>query len=132
MRCVGTIRILLYALLLTACGVPIPLAQHGTTPTPTPPSPPTPPAVTSILDGTYVVGVDISPGRWHTDGPRMIRTYGVVVSRCVWRLGWPEVKDGVPTMEEIIRKDDSGPADLVLGPYAATFETKGCKAWHPA
>jgi hypothetical protein len=131
MRCVGTMRILLCALLLTSCGAAAPFAQQGTTPFPTPPSPPMRPALTSIPDGTYVVGVDISPGRWHTDGPRMIRTYGVVEaeSRCGFRLGWPEVKDGVHTMEEIFRKDDSGPADLVLGPYGATFETKGCKAW---
>jgi hypothetical protein len=120
------------ALLLTSCGTSSPLAAHGTTPTAAPPPPPpTPPTVHLLGDGTYTIGVDITPGTWHTDGPRTERAYGVVqaTSRCTWRLGWPEVKDGVPTMEEINRGEDPGPADVVLGPAGATFETKGCKAW---
>ncbi|HME49377.1 hypothetical protein, partial [Mycobacterium sp.] len=86
-------------------------------------------------DGTYTVGVDISGGRWHTDGRRTERAYdaldGVVAtSKCAWRLGWLDVKFGVPKMIPIARSDDSGPADVDLGPPGATFETQGCKVWY--
>ena len=59
--------------------------------------------------------------------------YGVdATPQCSFRIGWPVVKDGQPYMNEIVRNDNSGPADINLGPDGATFETKGYRAWRPA
>lgn len=127
--------IALSTLPLTSCGTTPPVTPQGTTPTPTPPPPPPqPPSGTWIGDGSYTVGVDISAGRWHTDGPRTERASDAVddvvgTSKCAWRLGWFDVKFGVPKMIPIARSDDSGPADVDLGPDGATFETHGCKVW---
>jgi hypothetical protein len=126
----------LSAFLLTSCGTPPPVAAQGTTPTPTPPPPPPqPPTGTWISDGTYTVGVDISTGKWHTDGPRSERAYDaldnvVQTPKCAWRLGWIDVRFRAPKMIVIARNDDSGPVDVNLGPPGVTFETAGCKVWY--
>ena len=125
----------LLAALLASCGSPPPVTAQGTTPTPTPPSPtPQPPTGTWISDGSYTVGVDISAGRWHTDGPRTEHAFDALdglggTSKCSWRLGWFDIKFGKPIMIPIARNDDSGPADVDLGPQGVTFETRGCKVW---
>jgi hypothetical protein len=126
----------LCALLLTSCGTPPPVTPQGTTPTPTPPPPPTqPPTGTWLGDGTYTVGVDIRAGRWHTDGPRTVRGDDTVddvvgASKCVWRLGWLDIRFGVPKMIPIASNDDSGPADVDVGPDGVQFQTNGCKVWY--
>jgi len=128
--------ICLSALLLASCGTPPPVTPQGTTPTPTPPPPPTqPPTGTWLGDGTYTVGVDMRAGRWHTDGPRNQRADDtaddvVGASKCVWRLGWLDIRFGVPKMIPIARDDDSGPADVEVGPDGVAFETNGCKVWY--
>ena len=124
------------ALLLTSCGTPPPVLPEGTTPTPTPRPAQTQPPIGSCLgDGTYTVGVDIRAGWWHTDGPRTERgddplTDVLGASKCVWRLGWLDIRFGVPKMIPIARNDDSGPADVEVGPDGVQFETKGCKVWY--
>ena len=88
--------------------------------------------VEPVRDGTYTIGKDIRAGKWHTDGPRTISAVGMQLSaKCVWRIGWPELDHGVQEMAEIIRRDNSGATDVVLGPTGAVFETKGCKGWRP-
>ena len=115
------------------CSSDAAVVQTGTTPMTAPPAPLKPPTATSIRDGAYTIGVDIAVGTWHTDGPRATHTYRTVqaVARCQWRLGWPELKHGEPIMVEIARRDDSGPADVFVGPEGVTFETLGCRAWQP-
>lgn len=128
--------IALSALLVASCGTPPPVTPQGTTPTPTPPPPlPQPAAGAWIGDGAYTVGVDIIAGRYHTDGPRTERNYDAVndaigAPKCTWRLGWFDIKFGKPIMIPIARSDDSGPADVDIGPKGVTFETKGCKVWY--
>lgn len=132
---IGLALVAFCPLLLMSCGTPPPVTAQGTTPTPTPPPPPPqPPTGAWIGDGSYTVGVDVSVGRWHTDGPRSGHEYdafsnAVGPPKCSWRLGWLDFKFGVPKMIPIARNDNSGPADVDLGPAGVTFETQGCKVW---
>jgi hypothetical protein len=131
----GGAALVVAAVLLASCASPPPVTAEGTTPTPTPPTPaPQPPTGSWVGDGSYTVGVDISAGRWHTDGPRTEHAYDAVdgmgtTSKCTWRLGWFDIKFGKPIMIPIARNEDSGPADVDLGPQGVTFETRGCKVW---
>jgi hypothetical protein len=124
------------ALLLTSCGTPAPVTPQGTTPTPTPPPPLTqPPTGAWLGDGTYTVGVDMRAGIWHTDGPRTGGADNTVddvvgASKCVWRIGWLDIRFGVAKMIPIASNDDSGPADVDVGPEGVKFQTNGCKVWY--
>ncbi|MDQ0605278.1 hypothetical protein QF037_009623 [Streptomyces canus] len=94
------------------------------TPTPTPTPSPTKeeaPAGEIPGDGTYVVGEDIKPGTYRTDGPD-----DSVVSNCYWaRLSGTSGE-----FDEIIANSNTaGPATVTISASDAAFQTTGCKTW---
>jgi len=72
-------------------------------------------------DGTYVVGSDIKPGIYRSDGPQ-----GGLVTSCYWaRLSGTsgEAKD------IIANNATSGQATVMIAATDKAFTTTGCKAW---
>jgi len=86
----------------------------------TPPN--TPPALTSMdHDGIYIVGKDILPGAYATDGPSGKHT-------CYWRRMNaldPKVPNNVID-SALTRK----PQVVLIDPNDKAFKTSGCMPWH--
>ena len=74
---------------------------------------------TGIGPGTHVVGRDIQPGEYRTDGP----SGGTA---CYWARR----SDTTGSLESIIANDNPGGATTVtILPTDGAFETKRCKEW---
>lgn len=117
------------ALALTACSSPTsspsgtvtvtatPNAQiqiSTVTVTATPPAPPGP-ARQLNTEGIYVVGSDIVPGRWRTQGGE----------RCYW------ARLGDLTGDEILDNSNSvGPQVVDILPSDVAFQLRGCASWY--
>jgi hypothetical protein len=127
---------------LVGCAGDPPTVQSATTPTVTAPPPPRPPAASIEHDGAYLIGRDIPPGNWHTDGPRVRLRRSVVNgvlqetptgAPCQWAIGWPGLRKSQDSMMFLAQGDTKGPTDVMvttavgLGP---SFVTKGCQPWH--
>jgi hypothetical protein len=126
----------LCATVLVGCGhEDEPTMQPQTTQLAT--APVTTPSLATTIDynGTFVVGRDIAPGRWHTDGPRTRNAYvdGTAVAipgdPCQWSKGQAEERDGELVVEGQ-PTNESGPRDIQINASDAAFTTAGCKPWH--
>jgi hypothetical protein len=107
------------ALILTACGG----NEDDRPPSPAPITTPTAPTpLTTFSDGSYVVGPDVAPGTYHTEGP-------VVGSPnpCTWdRLA--DTKGNIVIAHDSVRV----PATVVIVSGDAAFKTTGCQPWNLA
>lgn len=76
---------------------------------------------TNFGDGTFVVGTDIQPGIYRTDGP-----YQRPVPGCYWaRLSGL----GGTTAEIIANASGNGPTTVTVRAGDAAFESSGCLPW---
>lgn len=81
-------------------------------------------------DGVFLVGTDIAPGTYRTEGPSnpLILVFGRVseLSTCSWSThSAPEVSN-----ENIVDTNTSmGPMSVVIPPTVAAFQTHNCKLW---
>lgn len=83
------------------------------------PAPPPGPQTTGLAAGTYVVGSDIAPGTYKTEGPDGSNLVG-----CYW------ARLSALTGDAIIANNISKGADVVqILPGDKGFETSGCKPW---
>lgn len=72
-------------------------------------------------DGTYVVGSDIKPGTYRSDGPQ-----GGLVTSCYWaRLS----STSGETTDIIANNATSGQTTVTIAATDKAFTTAGCKAW---
>lgn len=87
----------------------------------TAPTPPTPePADVIDNDGTYLVGTDIQPGRWRSDG-------GTDGMDCYWKR-LSSLNGGI---DDIIQNNLSGGPQVVqIQPSDKAFVTAHCQVWH--
>ncbi|MDH6513724.1 hypothetical protein M2163_009304 [Streptomyces sp. SAI-135] len=72
-------------------------------------------------DGTYVVGSDIKPGTYRSEGPQ-----GGLVTSCYWA----RLSSTSGEAKDIIANDaTSGQATVTIAATDKAFTTTGCKAW---
>ncbi|MCD7437291.1 hypothetical protein K4B79_03535 [Streptomyces lincolnensis] len=91
------------------------------TPTPTPNPTRKAPDGEIPGDGTYIVGDDIRPGTYRTDGPEES-----VIPNCYWaRLSGTSGE-----FDEIIANaNTAGPTTVTISASDGAFQTTGCKTW---
>ena len=115
------------ALTLACWGASTAISEARPTPAPITPAAPTtppntPPPLTSLdHDGVYVVGKDILPGVYATDGPN--GNHG-----CYWRRMNaidPKVPNNV--IDSAMSKK---PQVVLIDPNDKAFKTSGCRPWH--
>ncbi|MDT5137097.1 MAG: hypothetical protein QOD58_1359 [Mycobacterium sp.] len=93
------------------------------------------PAVADPMDpipgtGVFLVGPDIAPGTYRTQGPSgpLILVFGKVseLSTCMWLLhSTPEASDG-----DIVNSGSGlSPMLATIPPNVKAFETKNCQPW---
>jgi hypothetical protein len=114
------------AMVAVGCTVVMLLSQHDSA------SGPPGPNISSgpLADGYHEVGVELIPGRWHTDGPRDIRAYGVDATPHCWYRVWSSQRvDGQETLGQVVHDDVTSGADEVLVAPVVALETSGCKGW---
>ncbi|KZS58019.1 hypothetical protein [Mycobacterium ostraviense] len=81
-------------------------------------------------DGVFLVGTDIAPGTYRTEGPSnpLILVFGRVseLSTCSWLMhGTPAA-----SAEDIVNSNTSmGPMYVTIPATVAAFETRNCKLW---
>ncbi|MQA13107.1 MAG: hypothetical protein GEV09_02770 [Pseudonocardiaceae bacterium] len=81
------------------------------------------PAEGSIGPGVHVVGTDIEPGSYRTDGPS-----DPAFPYCYWA----RLSDTTGDFESIITNGNpQGPATVTIEPGDGAFDTSGCAAWEP-
>ena len=71
-------------------------------------------------DATYQVGHDITPGLWHTDGPRAPNV----------PCHWEEKAFKTPSEITINAADVIGAFAITINPTDDGFVTSGCQTWH--
>ncbi|GAB7142504.1 hypothetical protein [Mycobacterium riyadhense] len=81
-------------------------------------------------DGVFLVGTDIAPGTYRTEGPSnpLILVFGRVseLSTCVWSTH----STPTPSPADIVNTNTSmGPMTVVIPPTVAAFQTMNCKLW---
>lgn len=125
----------LLAVVIAGCGGH-PATAGPTTSTITAKTAPESPAATTIEDsGTYVIGPDIQPGVWHTDGPRKRRVYDngtvqEIAGTCFWVIGWPRSKQGeADTMIPVEQGQTRGALDVRVDQPGMAFAVKDCRPW---
>jgi hypothetical protein len=83
-----------------------------------------------LMDGVHRVGSEVTPGKWHTDGPRAVRTHGVQAQPHCWYRLWSSVNhDDQESIVQDLHTEVSGPADITLATPVVALETEGCTAW---
>ncbi len=82
---------------------------------------PTGPATTIAKDGTYVVGTDIAPGTYKTDGP--VPDMNI----CIWYRLSDLTGDRMDS--SIARGQEPGQAFVTIEPGDAAFYTNWCQPW---
>jgi hypothetical protein len=83
-----------------------------------------------LMDGVHRVGSEVTPGKWHTDGPRAVRTHGVQGQPHCWYRLWTSVnQDDQESIAQDLHDEVSGPADVTLAAPVVALETEGCTAW---
>jgi hypothetical protein len=71
-------------------------------------------------DGTYVVGKDIKPGTYRTEGPE-----DTAIPNCYWaRLSGTSGE-----FNEIIANGNTAPTTVTISASDNAFQTTGCKTW---
>lgn len=81
-------------------------------------------------NGVFLVGIDIQPGPYRTEGPAnpLILIFGRVseLSTCSWSTH----STPAATNDDILDTNTSmGPMSVVIRPTAAAFKTANCKIW---
>ncbi|KAA1249684.1 hypothetical protein F0Q45_13745 [Mycobacterium simiae] len=81
-------------------------------------------------DGLFLVGVDIAPGTYRTEGPSnpLILVFGRVseLSTCAWLMH----STPAASAEDIVNSNTSmGPMYVTIPATVAAFETRNCKLW---
>ncbi|WP_239657404.1 hypothetical protein [Mycobacterium riyadhense] len=81
-------------------------------------------------DGVFLVGTDIAPGTYRTEGPSnpLILVFGRVseLSTCVWSTH----STPTPSPADIVNTNTSmGPMTVVIPPTVAALQTMNCKLW---
>jgi len=72
-------------------------------------------------DGTYVVGQDIRPGTYRTDGPQ-----GGLITDCYWA----RLSSTSGNSQDIIANGDTkGQTAVTIASTDKAFTTRGCKPW---
>ncbi|GAB2690412.1 hypothetical protein [Nocardia thraciensis] len=89
---------------------------HSPTTTPAPPPTPAGPAAVIRKDGTYVIGVDIQPGTWRTEG----------ASFCYWERV-KNLSGGVGSILD--NSAASGQQVVTILPTDKAFKSRGCGTW---
>ena len=80
-------------------------------------------STTSVSNGTWIVGVDIEPGRYQPVGPR----FDVAPFNCYWaRLG------GFSGLEGLDEGRPEGATVVTILPTDRGFESGWCGTWQPA
>ena len=75
-------------------------------------------------DGTYVVGKDIEPGTYRTDGPQ-----GGLVTNCYWA----RLSSTSGDLRDIIANGNTmGRTTVTIAPTDKAFTTTGCNRWTKA
>ncbi|MBK3564536.1 hypothetical protein [Streptomyces sp. MBT62] len=75
-------------------------------------------------DGTYVVGKDIKPGTYRTDGPQ-----GGLVTNCYWA----RLSSTSGELRDIIANGNTmGQTTVTIAPTDKAFTTTGCNRWTKA
>jgi hypothetical protein len=96
-------------------------AAPSTKKTPTPSEATKPPAGKIPGDGTYIVGTDIKPGTYRTDGPE-----DTAIPNCYWaRL---QATSG-EFSDIIANGNTAGPTTVTISASDKAFQTTGCKTW---
>ena len=115
------------ALTLLCWGASTAVSQARPTPAPISPAAPTtppntPPPLTSLdHDGIYVVGKDILPGVYATDGPSGNHA-------CYWRrMNTIDPKAGNNVIDSAMTKK---PQVVLIDPNDRAFKSSGCQPWH--
>lgn len=104
---------------------PVPPAETVTVEVPAP-EPVAEPAAAegSIGNGVHVVGVDIEPGTYRTDGPS-----DDAMGFCYWA----RLSDTSGEFDSIITNGaPMGPATVTIDPSDGAFDSSGCQPWEPA
>jgi hypothetical protein len=109
------------ALALTGCGGND-TDQGAPSPTDAPSTTPTAPApMTTFGDGSYVIGPDVAPGTYHTDGLVAGST-----TPCTWE------RDADTEGKTVLAHDSvTGPTTVVILAGDGGFKTNGCQPWNP-
>ncbi|BBX72668.1 hypothetical protein H7H78_07530 [Mycobacterium shinjukuense] len=81
-------------------------------------------------DGLFLVGTDILPGTYRTEGPSnpLILVFGRVseLSTC----SWTTYRTPAASPGDIVDTNTSmGPMSVVIPPTVAAFQTMNCKVW---
>ncbi|MFC8514317.1 hypothetical protein [Streptomyces sp. NPDC057257] len=72
-------------------------------------------------DGTFVVGKDIKPGTYRTDGPQ-----GGLITDCYWA----RLSSTSGDVNDIIANESTkGQTTVTISPSDKAFTTNGCKTW---
>lgn len=80
--------------------------------------PPRGPA-TSMGNGTFLVGTDVEPGTYRSDGPLRTSCY------------WARLSGTGGELDDIIANNlGKGPATVTIKKSDAAFESSGCSRWH--
>lgn len=88
------------------------------------PEPESAPADGSVGNGVHVVGVDIEPGTYRTDGP---------TDSSMGFCYWARLSDTSGEFDSIITNGGPmGPATVTVEPGDGAFESSGCQPWEPA
>lgn len=89
-------------------------------------------------DDVFQVGIGVTAGTWHTDGPRTFgdehlsdgRTVPAEQLPCTWALGHEKTSQGrvlfVPDSDE---HQEQGPHDVTLA-AGVDFLSEDCRTWH--
>lgn len=81
-------------------------------------------------DGVFLVGIDVAPGTYRTEGPSnpLILVFGRVseLSTCSWLMH----STPAASAEDIVNSNTSmGPMYVTIPATVAAFETRNCKLW---